>query len=64
MSSVTQVRDHAKMLLDRQGRSLTEVVDILKEFSTSIDEGDGEGTEGSLKKDILSNLIHYLEGSL
>lgn len=50
------------MLLGRQGRSLLEVVEILKEFASSIDEGQGEETEGFLKKDILANLILYIEG--
>lgn len=50
------------MLLSRQGRSLKEVVDVLREFAGIIEGADD--SEGAQKRDILQHLTAYLEGCI
>ena len=56
----SQIRDHAKMLLSRNGKSFADVIAVLDEHANNI-EGDA-GTEGATKRDIIGNLINYLDG--
>ena len=47
------------MLLSRKEKSFKDVVAVLKEYAANV-EGE-EGTEGAFKRDILSNLIQYID---
>ena len=60
-----QARDHAQKMLQRKGKTLADVLSVLKVFRDNVDEEEGIVEEGDNvsppQKEILSGLIAFLE---
>lgn len=47
------------MLLKRGGKDFSDLITILEEYAANI---EGEEGEGATKRDIIGNLLNYLDG--
>ncbi|SRR5216683_1445965 len=58
---VPQIRDHVRQMLNRRNKSYLDVVTTLRSFRNNIDEGESNNSDGISQREILHNLIAFLE---
>jgi len=55
------IRDHVRQMLNRRNKSYLDVVTTLRSFRDNIDEGESNNSDGISQREILHNLIAFLE---
>ena len=56
-----QVQFHLTQMLDRKSKSLKDIVRTLQVYHDNVEEGEGDEDGGAMQKEILRNLIAFLD---